>query len=258
MVTVSLSLLNPMSGASNPLPVSRIDPSLDPIRHLRVMTFNIRHAKGMDGKVDLSRVAGAILKADADVVALQEVDRYQPRSGFQNQVKRLAARLGMHDSFSPSIDLGFMQYGNAILSKYPIDEKRVAFMNGIAERRSLLIAKIRLDGQEVTIANTHLGVLEKEREKQIPLLNGILNGLEQPAILCGDFNISANDTRLKQIGSRWSKVKLRKKQSTVHHGGEIDHIFVSLPNAKSSAWVEKTDASDHHPVIADIEWINKP
>lgn len=255
MVTVSLSLL---SGASAPMPLSRSVPALDPIRHLRVMTFNIRHAKGMDGKVDLSRVAGDILKADADVVALQEVDRYQPRSGFQNQVKRLAVRLGMHASFSPSIDLGFIQYGNAVLSRYPIHGKKVVFMNGITERRSLLLATIRLDGQEVIVANTHLGVLEKEREKQLPLLAKTLSGLEQPAILCGDFNMGTNDTRLKQIGSMWNKVKLRKKQGTVRFGGEIDHIFVSFPNVKSTAWVQTTDASDHHAVIADIEWIHKP
>nr|BFF19655.1 hypothetical protein GCM10025730_31760 [Promicromonospora thailandica] len=50
-------------------------------RALRVATFNIQHGLGPDGRVDNHRLADAVAGLDADVVALQEVDRRQSRSG---------------------------------------------------------------------------------------------------------------------------------------------------------------------------------
>ena len=48
---------------------------------MRLATFNILHGRGMgDGVVDLDRLAAAVRSLDADILALQEVDRDQPRS----------------------------------------------------------------------------------------------------------------------------------------------------------------------------------
>ena len=48
---------------------------------MRLATFNILHARSLaDGQVDLDRFAAAVRDLDADVLALQEVDRDQPRS----------------------------------------------------------------------------------------------------------------------------------------------------------------------------------
>ena len=68
--------------------------------NLKVMSYSIRHGKGLDGKASLSRIAEVITKAQPDIVALQGVDRFMPRSGFRDQLKRLAKLLGMHACFS--------------------------------------------------------------------------------------------------------------------------------------------------------------
>ena len=48
---------------------------------MRLATFNILHGRSIqDGVVDLDRLADAIRLLDADILALQEVDRDQPRS----------------------------------------------------------------------------------------------------------------------------------------------------------------------------------
>ena len=49
-------------------------PDITPVV-LRVMTYNIHHAEGLDGKVDLERIANVIRQSNADVIALQEVDK---------------------------------------------------------------------------------------------------------------------------------------------------------------------------------------
>jgi endonuclease/exonuclease/phosphatase family metal-dependent hydrolase len=41
----------------------------------RIMTYNIRHGEGLDGKIDLLRIAEVIKREGADIVALQEVDK---------------------------------------------------------------------------------------------------------------------------------------------------------------------------------------
>ena len=71
--------------------------------YMRIMTFNIRHGKGLDGRVDLSRIIADIKHGDPDIVALQEVDRFHIRSRFADQVKILQNALDMDAFFSPSL-----------------------------------------------------------------------------------------------------------------------------------------------------------
>ncbi|WP_133257498.1 endonuclease/exonuclease/phosphatase family protein [Paenibacillus montanisoli] len=227
---------------------------MDTILNMRVMTYNIRHGKGMDGQTNLRRLVEEIAKANADVVTLQGVDRFLPQSGFKDQLKKLAKQLRMYSCFSPSVNLLIVQYGNAILSRYPIISKEIKYIGGSIERRSALTARLQIGEESVTVLNTHLGVHTKERMKQIPILWDALNKLERPAIIAGDFNMEMDDPLMKQLKSRWQKIALQKKHSTEDNGGEIDHIFVNMLIEQASAWVQPSDVSDHYPVIAELRW----
>ena len=55
-------------------------------RAVRVLTYNIHHGEGMDGKIDLERIAAVIKRLEPDVVALQEVDVKTTRSQGVDQV----------------------------------------------------------------------------------------------------------------------------------------------------------------------------
>src|SRR5688572_255745 len=57
---------------------------------VRVLTYNVHHGEGTDGKVDLPRIAAVIKAADPDLVALQEVDNKCRRSGKVDQTAELA------------------------------------------------------------------------------------------------------------------------------------------------------------------------
>jgi endonuclease/exonuclease/phosphatase family metal-dependent hydrolase len=64
---------------------------------IRLVTFNVQHGRGDDGATDADRLARAVAALDADVVALQEVDRGQARSGGADLARVVAEAVGAHD-----------------------------------------------------------------------------------------------------------------------------------------------------------------
>jgi len=223
---------------------------------LKAATFNIHHGQGTDGRIDVERIAQEIRRMKADVIALQEVDRLHPRSQFQDQLRRLGRSLAMRTAYAPSINLGLTQYGNAVLTRLPILSKRVVYMRGVTERRSILVVRVQLDngGGILTVVNTHLGLLERERARQFPILRKLLAQVEEPGILLGDFNMNAVHPLMQQLMPEWRKLQLKKAIPTIYYGGEIDHIYTNISASKESAYVMRTDASDHHAVVGMINW----
>ncbi|PZE20831.1 endonuclease/exonuclease/phosphatase family protein [Paenibacillus xerothermodurans] len=212
------------------------------------MTFNIRHAKGMDLQVRLDAIRDQIGREGADFVALQEVDRYQWRSGLHDQARYLANKLDMHYSFAPALKQGFSEYGVALLSRYPMHDVHTYPLPGEKEQRVLLTARTNIDGRPVTLATTHLGVSADERALQMPILHEILRSIGTPLVLMGDFNMSADDPLMQESLAFLHKVPLVEPGKTLHSGGEIDHIWTSFPNDDSARAVW-TRASDHLPVV---------
>src|SRR5690606_11635513 len=89
---------------------------------VRVLSFNIHHGNppSMPGEIDLHGVADLILKTNADLVGIQEVDVMLARSNKVDQAKVLAELTGMNYFFSKGIDLEGGEYGTLILSKHKI------------------------------------------------------------------------------------------------------------------------------------------
>lgn len=221
--------------------------------YLRVMTFNIRHARGLDGKVNLSRIVSDIKHGDPDIVALQEVDRFHIRSRFVDQVNHFKKALNMDAYFSPSLYYyGIAEYGNVILSKYPLYNRKIDLLPGIKEERSLLSAQVKIGDYEVTLFTTHLGVLEEEREMQMPIILDKLHQVDGPAIFLGDMNMDHSHSLLQAIAEPWTKAELIHDTGTFYLGGEIDHIFAGPYVDTINAWTIQTDASDHMPVVAEL------
>src|SRR5690554_5844498 len=105
---------------------------------MKFMTFNIRHALGLDGQIRLERISDLIAQSGADVISLQEVDRFMSRSGNVDQAAELGRVLKMQWWYAASIRHGRSEYGNAILCRCPIVDDQVIFLPGEKERRSLL------------------------------------------------------------------------------------------------------------------------
>jgi endonuclease/exonuclease/phosphatase family metal-dependent hydrolase len=89
---------------------------------LRIVSYNIRHGAGLDGKVDLQRIAKVIAKEKPEVVTLQEVDQECTRSGSVDQAAELGRLLKMEHRFGKFMDFQGGEYGMAVLSRFPIEK----------------------------------------------------------------------------------------------------------------------------------------
>ncbi len=160
-------------------------------RTVVVATFNIRHALGVEGRLDIRRVAETVAGLRPDLVGLQEVDVFQLRSGLVNQPEWLARHLGYHVYFGPALRRGVGFYGNALLSRYPILAVRTETLPADAEPRSAIVARVGLPAGTVTVVVTHLGLAAGERRRQVAALEAILRREEPPFLLLGDWNDAA-------------------------------------------------------------------
>ncbi len=84
---------------------------------LRVATYNIHAGKDAKGRASLPEIAAVLQGCNADIVFLQECDRFLPRSGFCDQAAFLARTLGFHRTFFGPLGMGAARFGNAVLTR---------------------------------------------------------------------------------------------------------------------------------------------
>ncbi|MFW6035389.1 MAG: endonuclease/exonuclease/phosphatase family protein [Halothermotrichaceae bacterium] len=220
---------------------------------LKILTYNIRHGRGVDDQVNLERIAGILKKTGADIIGLNEVDNRMKRSSFKNQVKFLADRLNMNYVFGPAQKNLSGSYGNAILTKYSIAEadNTILPVRKNSEKRALIQAKVVLpDSQEFVIMNTHLSLSSEERTEQLETIENIISKMEGGQyILMGDFNSDVLDN--------FSLLPLVNEKTYPSWKPEkaIDRFYSNINPAqiiKSFTIVER--ASDHLPVLMEIDF----
>ncbi len=229
--------------------------SLGDSSRLNIMTYNIHHVEGTDGKVDYGRMADVIRELDPDVVALQEVDNGTLRTEGVNQVEKLASLAGYkYFVFRRSMPYNGGEYGLAVMSRYPIleNESHPLPFRQYLEPRSLLITRIKIDenGGFITLANTHLcSQSEENRIDQVRRINSILSGIEGPVLLAGDFNARREDDSMRLMWSRgWLDL------SAPH--SRIDYILSRTKEevkVTGSRMLEDRVTSDHFPILVKIE-----
>lgn len=240
-----------------------------PDRPLRVATFNIHHGAGLDGLVDLERIARVVEQGGAEVVGLQEVDRHwSERSSFVDQATWLAERLGMHVVFGANLDVDPLtpdaprrQYGTAILSQHVIRDWRNTLLprpEG-GEQRGLLEVGIKVRGVPVRIFNTHLQhTSQVERLAQIARIREVLAQTSRSVVLLGDLNASPETPEIgaitEDLADAWAQAGVGDgftyDAATPH--ARIDYVMSSPDVVARSAVVVATDASDHLPVVVDL------
>ncbi len=248
-----------------------------PDTSFKVMTYNIHHGQGTDGKLDLARIAGIIDSADCDIVGLQEVDNnFGRRSQFVDQAKWLAEKLEMHYAYAPAIDNQIdekpRQYGNAILSRYPIINRKVHKLPAPTgyEPRVCLEAKVKIDERGYTFMVTHLDHKSNEvRNRQVAEILKVVPSPLKRTVLIGDFNCQPPDAArdpkttepVARILEKFEDTFVLSKasyQESLDGEGRIDYIFVSgdLSGSVLSNVVIGNDitavASDHFPLVAEI------
>ncbi len=233
---------------------------------LRILSYNIHHAEGVDGKLDVPRIAQVILSVKPDLVALQEVDKNTTRTGKVNQDIELANITKMNSVFGSNITFQGGQYGNAILSKFPIIKNKNFLLPNVdsGEQRGLLRSQIQISNKEnVLFFSTHLDHRRSDTERlaSAEAINQIISlDNKSPAILAGDFNDVPESPTLKELGKLWLRTnkKILKTIPASKPSRQIDYIFVQ-PKERwkiiESQVLDEDIASDHRAIFSIIELI---
>ncbi len=241
---------------------------------LRVLTWNVHKCiGGLDRRYDPERVRAVIAHYAPDLVLLQEVDHMAPRSRRDRQVDLLGDLLELrHRTWFPNVRVrGGGEYGNAILSRYPMTEScNIDLTVGPKKRRSVLHARYRVrlgagDGKlhtrTVHVYNMHLGLSGVERKMQLRrfLASHPFVGLDHrtPIVVAGDLNDvwgTLGRKLLTPAGFRcMSPLRTFPAYAPVR---ALDGMYVrgnvTIDHVQAARIELARRASDHLPLIADL------
>jgi endonuclease/exonuclease/phosphatase family metal-dependent hydrolase len=233
---------------------------------LVVMSYNIHHGQGSDGVFDLARIAQLILDAEPDLVALQEVDVRTRRASGVDQAAELARLTGMHVAFARAIRYSGGEYGDAVLSRYPILKvDRLALRaQPEHEARVAVVALLSLpkSGRKIRFVSTHLDHT-KDPADRIAQANQLLELLgsepssKLPTLLVGDLNAQPDSTPIDRLLTRFDSaaplgtftfpadqpdIQIDWILMSAQHGWQVSEIRV----------VPEVVASDHRPLWARL------
>ncbi len=255
--------------------VPRLTPASGKKPRLRVMTYNVHGCSGTDGRVSPRRVARVIHAYDPDIIALQEMDLGRRRSRTEDQSALIAHELKLNHVFCPTVTHGHEHYGHALLTPWPVEVIKRARLPAdphklSREPRAALWARVMIDGRAVNVITTHLGLGLAERVVQVQALLGPewLGALpeDEPAILCGDFNLPPGNASYRRIVAHLRDVQRSlpghhplRTFSSIRPFIRLDHIFLTPHFETHGVMVPRTDltrvSSDHLPLVADLQLV---
>jgi endonuclease/exonuclease/phosphatase family metal-dependent hydrolase len=229
---------------------------------LKIMSYNIKHGEGMDGKVDLSRSA-AIIKAQAPALcAVQEVDESCTRSAKVPQTAFLADYTSMTGTFGKFMDFQGGEYGLASLSAKPlVGSKVLRLPDGSNEPRSSVILEVKIaENCVIAFANVHFDYVQDSpfRLEQAKTLVKYLDELHLATIITGDFNCTPDSPTMRFFKEQGFVFVQKGQDSLSFQDGnkvEIDHVIFRNSekikfNPKSITLLNEPIVSDHRPLVA--------
>ncbi|GGG87951.1 hypothetical protein GCM10011416_00210 [Polaribacter pacificus] len=225
---------------------------------VRVLSFNILHGANTDGSFDLDRIAAVIKKADADFVALQEVDFKTKRAKGYDLPTELGFRTKMTSLFARAMPYDGGEYGEAVLSTYSFISSRntaLPYTNGNEPRAALEVTAVLKSGDTISFIGTHLDHLktDTDRVSQAKALNSIFKNNRYPTILAGDLNDEPKSNAISILENYWKAAYHTESSLKLTYPSEkpikkIDYIMTD-PNSGwkviSTETICDTIASDH-------------
>lgn len=252
---------------------------------MRMATFNILHGRSVhDGLVHRDRLVEAVRELDADILALQEVDLDQPRSGMADLTAVAAEAMGaVSHRFVAAISgtpgatwmaatgdeqPGTAAYGIALLSRFPAESWQVLRLPRIPvpfpmylpgpnrvkvvneEPRAAVVGQLNTPLGPLTVANTHLSFVPGWNRMQLRHLLRDMRGFPSPRVLMGDLNM------VPQTIHRWTR--LRPLASAVTFPADepdrqLDHIVTDDSGLRvRRCCAPSLPISDHRALVVDI------
>ena len=225
----------------------------------RVVSFNIQHGLRGDGaRVDVALTGSATAALKPDLLALQEVDVGVPRSGLVDEAAEIAAACGLDHAFAKAAVVGGVgTYGNAVAARGALTEvevRRLPRRRFRSEPRSVALARARIAGVEFTVAATHLSIHREEVFEQLEASVAWLVARPAPWVYVGDLNLLPHEVEPVVAGA--GLVLADATMPTFPASApriRIDHVAVGSGLHISDVSVGETPASDHRPLIVEVE-----
>ena len=249
---------------------------------MRLATFNVLSGRtpGED-RVDAGRFAQAVASLDADVLALQEVDRGPPRSGYVDLAavaaeatgavayRFAAAMTGLPDgSWPPATDgdpADAPAYGIALLSRHPVTDWQVVPLSPLPvrvpyrwpgarrlswvrdEQRVALVAEVATPDAPLRVAATHVSFLRFSGTRQLRQLLSVAGPVD---LLLGDLNMSpAAATRLTGMRPLVTAPTFPVDRPRA----QIDHVLAGTGGlVASDGGAVALPVSDHRALVVDV------
>jgi endonuclease/exonuclease/phosphatase family metal-dependent hydrolase len=230
---------------------------------MRLGTFNIKNGLCADGSCDPEILVGACRGLNADVLALQEVDREAPRSLRADQTALVAERCHLTGLFAPARRLrDGGEYGNALLAAGEIsDVEHVSLpVEPGREARAAVVAHVDVDSTPLSVAATHLqnrrgrapGTADEagEQLEQLAVVLDALARRPRPRVLLGDLNVlpEVAEPVLTDAG-----YEVADSEATIHVRApkvRLDYVAVDGLSILASEVID-TDVSDHRALVVE-------
>jgi endonuclease/exonuclease/phosphatase family metal-dependent hydrolase len=242
---------------------------------IRVLHWNLHHGNDPKNKWALPRQMEVLLNAKADIISLNEVEKYTSYGNIDmaaEVAKYLKSKTGKtwYQYMVPASGSS-KGIGNAILSRFPLSGKNVC---RLSSSRNAVHATFTINGRTLNLWSTHLAVESGSyRVAEAKALLSCMSGYSQQRIAVGDFNGLPGATEINTMlaGHTDAWVKAKSMGVAVNYsgncdgctrGGRIDYMFTSkqatalvlkkvqILDTRNSSGVL---ASDHKPLVATFE-----
>jgi endonuclease/exonuclease/phosphatase family metal-dependent hydrolase len=241
---------------------------------VRIVTFNVKHGSVGNGRSDNRLLARTCAGLEADILALQEVDRRATRSRLADQVGRVARATGMSAAFGEVARRGLLRrYGNVLLARGALSEVETVGLpqpEG-GEFRVAVLARLILprgvpgvpeDGDGggqgpvvapllVSVAATHLSFRPGEGAAQLDAVIEAMARRPPPRVLLGDLNLPPEEVEPALAAAGYEVASTGPTFPARTPRTRIDYVAVQGLRVVS-AQVLETPVSDHRPVVAEV------
>jgi endonuclease/exonuclease/phosphatase family metal-dependent hydrolase len=226
---------------------------------VRIVSYNIRKAVGLDRRRDPERAQRVLLESGADILVLQEADRRVPprRAALPKTILEAETPYRVADVATTDVSLGW--HGNAVLVHRDLDIRGIARLPlpGLEPRGAV---RVDVEGEFgiVTVVGAHLGLLRKWRRLQLRAIREHLKVQDRDrTLIAGDFNEWSERSGFEPLGPDFDVVVPGRSFHASYPVAPLDRFAHGKGLKLSKTGVIRQGAarhaSDHLPVWADVD-----
>lgn len=222
-------------------------------RHIRIASYNIRKARGLDGRRDPGRIIDVINGLNAEVIALQEADHRlgERPAALPKTLITTATDFEIVPLADNEVSLGW--HGNAILVRRDVVVTKYARVKlpGAEPRGAVAVTF----GDGLTVVGVHLGLLRSSRRKQMKVLAERAGATENTVVI-GDMNEWAAQRGFESFSGTFHLHSPGRSFHAARPIAALDRVALSKNLSLVDAGVVQSilakRASDHLPIWAEI------